>query len=200
MTMAVGPLRVDYVVTVDDFDDTPVLPGFVTDEIFWALVARLSGGRTRWRRIYLQPNPALPTGVADEPYHTRRHNRKVLNMKRGFPARANDLKGKARVVEIDHAPFETLKSTNGEEQQKIILYFVGVKKAMPLNMTNFDALADICGDDTDFWPGQKIELYPTTTQMGGKTVDCVRIRKPRELQPPPLPKRDEPEMDDRVPF
>jgi hypothetical protein len=48
-----GPLRVDYVVTVDDFDGTPVLPGFVTDEIFWGLVARLAGGRTRWRRISL---------------------------------------------------------------------------------------------------------------------------------------------------
>ena len=80
--------------------------------------------------------------------------------------KAIDLKGKARVVEIDHAPLETLKNTKGEEQQKIVLYFVGVKKAMPLNMTNFDAVADICGDDTDFWPGQKIELYPTTTHDG----------------------------------
>jgi hypothetical protein len=122
-----------------------------------------------------------------------------------FPGKylkASDLKGKARVVEIDHAPFETLKNTQGEEQQKIVLYFVGNKKAMPLNVTNFDTVADICGDDTDFWPGQKIELYPTTTQMGGKTVDCVRIRRPRELQPPALPKRDEPpaDMDDGIPF
>ena len=29
---------------------------------------------------------------------------------------------------------------------------------MPFNMTNFDAVADICGDNTDLWPGQKIEL------------------------------------------
>jgi hypothetical protein len=115
--------------------------------------------------------------------------------------KASDLKGKARVVEIDHAPLEMLKNTKGEEQQKIVLYFVGGKKAMPLNMTNFDAVASICGDDTDFWPGKKIELYPTTTQMGGKMVDCVRIRKPRDPQAAP-PKRDEPspEMDDGIPF
>jgi hypothetical protein len=29
-----GPLRVEYFVTVDDFNGTPVLPGSVTDEIF----------------------------------------------------------------------------------------------------------------------------------------------------------------------
>jgi hypothetical protein len=121
-----------------------------------------------------------------------------------FPSKylkAADLKGKARVLEIDHAPLETLKNTKGEEEQKIVLHFVGAKKAMPLNMTNFDAVADICGDDTDLWPGQMIELFPTTTQMGGKTLDCVRIRKPREVQPAP-PKRDEPspEMDGGIPF
>jgi hypothetical protein len=43
-------LRVDYVVTVDDFDGAPLLPGFVDDGIFWALVARLHEGRTQWRR------------------------------------------------------------------------------------------------------------------------------------------------------
>jgi hypothetical protein len=45
-----GLLRVDYVVTVDDFDGAPLLPGFVDDGIFWALVARLHEGRTQWRR------------------------------------------------------------------------------------------------------------------------------------------------------
>jgi hypothetical protein len=115
--------------------------------------------------------------------------------------KAPDLKGKARVLEIDHALLETLKNIKGEEQQKIVLYFVGAKKALPLNMTNFDAVADICGDDTEFWPGQKIELYPTTTQMGGKTVDCVRIRRPRELPiAPPKRVKPEAEFDDEIPF
>ena len=72
---------------------------------------------------------------------------------------------------------------------------------MPLNMTNFDAVADICGDDTEDWPGKEIELYPTTTRMGGEIVDCVRVRKPRELEPaPPKPTEPSPEMDDGIPF
>jgi hypothetical protein len=55
-TAQFGPLRIEYVVTPDEFDGRPVPPGFVTDDIFWALVAQLSGGRTLWRRIeLLQP-------------------------------------------------------------------------------------------------------------------------------------------------
>ena len=42
-----------------------------------------------------------------------------------------------------------------------------------------------CGDETDNWPGHRIELYPDKTQMGGKPVDCIRVRAPaqRELLP-----------------
>jgi hypothetical protein len=52
-TVEFGSLRISYVVTTDDFDGMPVLPGFFTDDIFWGVVARLPGGRTRWRRIEL---------------------------------------------------------------------------------------------------------------------------------------------------
>src|SRR6266567_1300848 len=95
-----------------------------------------------------------------------------------FPSKylkAADLNGKARVLEIAEAPLETLKNASGESQQKTVLYFVNEKKRLPLNMTNWDSVADICGDDTEEWPGQKIELFPSTTQMSGKTVSCIRI-------------------------
>jgi hypothetical protein len=104
-----------------------------------------------------------------------------------FPSKylkASDLKDEAHIVEIDHAPLQTLKNTKGEDEKKTVLYFTGAKKCMPLNKTNWDAVADICGEDTEDWPGKKIELYPTTTQMGGKIVDCVRIRKPKEKGDP----------------
>lgn len=53
-TNNLDPLGIDYAVTEDDFDGAPVVPGFTGDGDFWACVARLSGGKTRWRRIYLQ--------------------------------------------------------------------------------------------------------------------------------------------------
>jgi hypothetical protein len=131
-----------------------------------------------------------------------------------FPSKylkAPDLKGKACVATIESAPYETLKGLDGTETKKIVLYFKNAEKALPLNTTNFDAVCDATGrPDTDDWPGQRIELYPTKTTMGGKLVDCVRIRRPRSSGPAPAaasspqpPPADEPpadEMDDEIPF
>jgi hypothetical protein len=55
-------IQIEHAITDDLPDGTPTLPGFTEDGIYWALVARLSDGRTRWRRIYLQPNTALRIG------------------------------------------------------------------------------------------------------------------------------------------
>jgi len=100
-----------------------------------------------------------------------------------FPSKylkCEDLGGKPVTVQITSAPLETLKSPDGKEQSKIVLYFLSAKKTLPLNLSNFDSVAEICGEDTDTWPGRTIVLYPTKTQMGGKTVDCVRIRAPQQ--------------------
>ncbi|MBR0734869.1 MULTISPECIES: bifunctional DNA primase/polymerase [Bradyrhizobium] len=40
------------------------------------------------------------------------------------------------------------------------------------------------GDDTDYWPGHRVELYPTTTTLRGITVDCIRIRALSPKAPP----------------
>ena len=126
-----------------------------------------------------------------------------------FPSKylkAADLNRKPITVTIETAALETLKSLEGSEQTKTILGFKGAKKTLPLNATNWDAVAATTGeDDSDRWPGHAIELYPTTTSMQGKTVDCIRIRPPaqRELRAPqspeskPVPPAD---MDDEIPF
>jgi hypothetical protein len=121
-----------------------------------------------------------------------------------FPSKylkASDL-SKPIVVTIDNAPLEVLKNPEGKEQSKVVLYFRGAKKALPLNVTNWDAVAAICGEDTEDWPGGRIELYADKTRMGGKTVDCIRVRSPaqRELSPPKAaaPKSDD--MNDAIPF
>jgi hypothetical protein len=116
-----------------------------------------------------------------------------------------DLAGKARVLEIAEAVFETLKNASGEQQQKTVSYFVNEKKCLPLNLTNWDSVADIAGEDTDDWSGARIEVYPSTTQMGGKTVGCIRIRKPRAAKTAlrtaaPPPNEDPGEGMDDIPF
>ncbi|HEY9359192.1 MAG TPA: hypothetical protein VIQ50_02070 [Xanthobacteraceae bacterium] len=125
-----------------------------------------------------------------------------------FPSKylkASDLKGKPRIVTIESAPYETLKGLDGKENQKIVVYFENVVKSLPLNATNFDAVCDATGcPDTEDWPGQQIELYPTKTTMGGKTVDCIRIRPPsgsrRAAAVPPPPPPPISEMNDEIPW
>jgi hypothetical protein len=115
-----------------------------------------------------------------------------------FPSkylRAADLKGKPCIVTIESAPYETLKGLDGKENNRIVLYFKNTEKALPLNATNFDAVCDVTGCfDTEDWPGQRIELYPTKTAMKGKLVDCIRIRRPSSSRPaaaaPPPPADD----------
>ena len=119
-----------------------------------------------------------------------------------FPSKylkCDDLNGKPITVMIERAELETLKSPDGKEQNKTVLYFRGAKKALPLNMTNWDACADACGvDDTDGWPGHEIELYPAKAQMAGKTFDCIRVRPPaqRELPKPKPPAAPSPPTND----
>jgi hypothetical protein len=135
-----------------------------------------------------------------------------------FPSKylkAADLKGRPLVVEIAEAPTETFKTGGGGEDRKTVLHFHGGRvKPLPLNMTNWDAVADIAGDDTDRWPGTQIEVFPTTTEMKGKIVDCIRIRPTaqREFAWPPAtgkPSRaaadnggaaSRDDMDDTIPF
>ena len=61
-----------------------------------------------------------------------------------FPSKylkAGDLNGKPFTVKIASAPCETLKSRDGKEEQKTVLYLVGAKKVLPLNRVNWDSVA-----------------------------------------------------------
>ncbi len=124
-----------------------------------------------------------------------------------FPSKylkCEDLNGNPITVTIERAPLETLKSPDGKEQTKIVLYFQGARKSLPLNITNFDAVSDIAGDDTDDWPGHAIELYPSEAQLGSKMVPCIRVRAPAQRELPTPKKAPKPpavsEIDDEIPF
>src|SRR5262249_41437262 len=125
-----------------------------------------------------------------------------------FPGKylkADDLKGKACVATIESAPYVTLKGLDGNETKKIVLHFKNAQKTLPLNATNFDAVCDATGfPDTEDWPGQRIELYPTQTPMGGNALDCIpiprRLPRPAVAPPPPAPPTESGEMNDEIPW
>jgi hypothetical protein len=127
-----------------------------------------------------------------------------------FPSKylkASDLKGVPVVLTVTKAPRETLKY-QGKEEDKIVLHFEGTKKQLPLNVTNFDNMVDTTGEaDSDDWVGCRIEVYPSKTEMQGRIVDCLRIRKPTDTakktkaKKPAALKLEEPsELNDEIVF
>ena len=104
-----------------------------------------------------------------------------------FPSKylkAADLNGKSICVTIEKAPLEVLKNPEGKQEAKTVLHFVKGTKMLPLNRVNWDSVAEICGDDTEEWPGKKIELFPWTTEMKGKPTPCIRVRAPEQRELP----------------
>src|SRR5262249_32280749 len=106
-------------------------------------------------------------------------------------------------------PQEPLTGFDGQPQTKTVVYFVGTRKRLPLNRTNWNAIVNVTGEiDSDHWAGHKIEVYAATTKMNGKTVPCVRIRTPAVRTAGPLPKTDAAaarrdaanDLDDEIPF
>jgi hypothetical protein len=106
---------------------------------------------------------------------------KASKMKRDdlFPSRyfkAADLGGKPLDLVIKSAGIETLKNMQGTNEDKLVLGFVGQKKLLVTNRTNFDAIAELHGDETNGWINKRIQLYPDKAHVGGKSVDAVRVR------------------------
>jgi hypothetical protein len=60
------PLLIEHVVTADDFDGAPVVPGFIDDGILWACIRRLPNHMTLWCRIILQATKQPDTATLDD--------------------------------------------------------------------------------------------------------------------------------------
>jgi hypothetical protein len=96
--------------------------------------------------------------------------------------KASDLQGRDVVVTIEHVDF---KLVGRERERKAVVYFVGKVKGMILNKTNARKIVEIIGSAlTEDWYGNTITLYPTETEFGGETVDCIRVKAPVRAAPP----------------
>jgi hypothetical protein len=90
-----------------------------------------------------------------------------------------DLAESPFVGRIAYVEVETLKTRDGQSERKPVLHFVNCEKALVLNLTNYNTLAEILGsEDTDDWRRAEIELFAATTLFGGKSVGCIRVRTP----------------------
>lgn len=89
---------------------------------------------------------------------------------------AFDLNGKEVTVTISRVEAGTLNGSSGRKAKKPIVYFEGKEKGLALNSTNCKTVAKLYGNYTEKWIGKQITLYPTTTEMAGETVECIRVR------------------------
>ena len=91
---------------------------------------------------------------------------------------AFDLQGKDVTVTIDRVVGGELTGPGGKKSKKPLCYFKESKSGKPLalNSTNCKAISAMYGNDVEAWAGKRVTLYPTTTQMGSETVECIRVR------------------------
>lgn len=87
-----------------------------------------------------------------------------------------DIPGADVVMTIATAGGGELTGQGGRKTKKPMIGFVGTDKKFAINATNGKTIAGMYGVYVQDWVGKKIALYKTTTQMGGETMDCVRIR------------------------
>jgi len=69
-----------------------------------------------------------------------------------------------------------LVGEKGRTAKKPIITFVGKQKGFAANKTNCRTIAAMYGTNTKEWIGKRITLYATTTEFGGKQMDCIRVR------------------------
>jgi len=109
----------------------------------------------------------------------------MANIYDAFPSnylKASDLQGRDVVVTIERVEFEAV---GREREMKAIVYFVGKTKGVVLNKTNAKKIVEIAGSAlTEDWYGTTITLYPTETEFGGETVDCIRVKAPARVAQP----------------
>jgi hypothetical protein len=98
-----------------------------------------------------------------------------------FPSKylkAASLSGKPIVYTIHSFAIEELGDA---KERKPVLYFTETNSGLVLNKTRWTVVEELYGPDTDGWVGNKLELFPDKTRFGGKTVPCISVRAPVEL-------------------
>lgn len=108
------------------------------------------------------------------------------------------LGGKEVTVKIAKVTGGELVGHGGKKTKKPMLFFAGKELPLGLNKTNVKTIGAAFGFDTKEWIGKEIVLYPTTTQFGSETVDCIRVRvaKPGGARRDGPPTQREPGQDD----
>ena len=121
----------------------------------------------------------------------------MAHWKKAFPSKF------LQTADLDEGPITATIATVGTENVgdvdagdlKLVVSFREGVKRLVCNLTRAEAIAEIAGsEDTDAWPGTKIQLTRGMTRYQGKRVGCI------VLQAPPTGTHTDDDLAEEAPF
>jgi len=71
-------------------------------------------------------------------------------------------------------------------EKKVVLYFNGSQKKLPLNKTNLTTVASLYGSQAANWRGKRLTIFATPVNYQGKVSNGIRIRPTAPGTVPPM--------------
>ena len=93
--------------------------------------------------------------------------------------------GKDMILTIRSVKKEMITGTGGKQEECTVCHWAENQKPMILNVTNCKTISKMLKTPyIENWTGHRVQIYATTTRMGGETVECLRIRdkEPEDVQ------------------
>lgn len=86
------------------------------------------------------------------------------------------LQGREWTLQIESVEAGQVEGEKGRKSAKPVLRFRGTKLPFAISKTDTKTLVSLYGPSARALVGKRVTLYPTTTTLGGQTVECIRIR------------------------
>ena len=93
--------------------------------------------------------------------------------------KADDVGAKRPIVTIESVRTQQIGAGSDAELKLVVEFTDPAFKTFVLNRTNAEMIAEIAGtEDTDNWPGTKLQLTVTRVEFQGKRVPAIRVVAP----------------------
>lgn len=88
-----------------------------------------------------------------------------------------------KILTIKSAGQEKVMGSNGKKEDCLVVHFTDRnEKPLICNVTNSKAIAKVAGSNyVEDWKGHAIELFVTTVQAFGETVEAVRVKPTKPI-------------------
>jgi hypothetical protein len=91
----------------------------------------------------------------------------------GETLKSADLQGREFTLTI-----RTVQAKNFDKGNKLVINFIGAKKALIANRTNSKRIAMLYGDNYEYWIGKAVTLYSEMVDFKGEPTWAIRVKAP----------------------